>query len=90
MPEFFSFFIILLAAVLFSNLFARMRVPWVVALIAGGVIIGPYGLGLFEPDPTINFLAGIGLVFLMFMAGLETKLSDIRGLKGKIFTIAFL
>ncbi|MEX0918453.1 MAG: cation:proton antiporter [Candidatus Paceibacterota bacterium] len=72
MQEFVSFFVVLLAAVLFSQLFSRMRVPWVVALIAGGIIIGPHGLELFQSNQTIDFLASIGLVFLMFMAGLET------------------
>lgn len=78
MNPFFSFFIILLVAVVFSQLFLRMRIPWVVALIVGGIVAGPSGLDLFEPDTTINFLASIGLVFLMFMAGLESKLSNLR------------
>ncbi len=90
MPEFFSFFVILLTAVLFSQLFGRMHVPWVVALILGGITIGPFGLDLFQPDDTISFLAQIGLVFLMFMAGLETRLSDIVGVRSKILTLALL
>ena len=90
MTQFFSFFIVLLTAVLFSHFFTRIKVPWVVALIFGGLAIGPYGLGIFSPDETISFLANIGLVFLMFMAGLETRFSDIAGLKGKIVFVAFL
>lgn len=90
MTPFFSFFIVLLTAVLFSHFFTRIKVPWVVALILGGLAIGPYGLGIFSPDETISFLANIGLVFLMFMAGLETRFSDIAGLKKQIIVIAFL
>ncbi|PIR82848.1 hypothetical protein COU20_00290, partial [Candidatus Kaiserbacteria bacterium CG10_big_fil_rev_8_21_14_0_10_59_10] len=88
MPEFFPFFIILLAAVLFSSLFERVRVPWVAALIVGGIIVGPYGFGLFEPDSTITFLAHVGLVFLMFMAGLETRFFESQGVKYKIAVVA--
>lgn len=90
MPEFFSFFVVLLVAVLFSYFFLRMRIPWVVALIVGGIVAGPHGLGFFEPDNTLNFIAQIGLVFLMFMAGLETRLVSSKGIKGKILTIAVL
>ncbi len=90
MQEFFPFFIILLVAVVFSQMFMRMRIPWVVSLIVGGMVIGPNGLGWFEPDNTIDFLATIGLVFLMFMAGLESKLSDMKGVKGKILLVGTL
>lgn len=90
MPEFFSFFIVLLVAVLFSYFFLRMKVPWVVALIIGGIVAGPHGLGFFEPDNTLNFIAQIGLVFLMFMAGLETRLVSSEGIKGRILTVASL
>ncbi len=81
MLPFSSFFLILLVAVVFSQLFSRMRIPWVVALLVGGMAIGPGGLALFETDPTIQFLASIGLVFLMFMAGLESKFSNTAGIK---------
>lgn len=88
MQEFFPFFIILLVAVIFSQLFLRTRIPWVVALILGGIFVGPNGIGWFHSDNTIDFLAEIGLVFLMFMAGLESKLSSMKGLKGRTAIIA--
>lgn len=88
MPEFFSFFVILFTAVLFSQFFGRMHVPWVVALILGGIVVGPNGLDFFHPDTTINFLAQIGLVFMMFMAGLETRLSDIVTIRNKIVVLS--
>lgn len=88
MQAFFPFFIILLVAVVFSQLFLRMRIPWVVSLIAGGIVIGPNALGWFEPDETITFLSTVGLVFLMFMAGLESKLSNLTGIKKNIAIIA--
>ena len=94
MLPFSSFFLILLVAVVFSQLFSRMRIPWVVALLVGGMMIGPGGLGIFETDPTIQFLASIGLVFLMFMAGLESKFTGTDGIKKHLavtaLTIAIL
>ncbi|MGM0628838.1 MAG: cation:proton antiporter [Patescibacteria group bacterium] len=88
--EFLSFFIILLAAVFFSEVFSRLHVPWVVTLILAGVIIGPFGFGWVDIDENIYFLGQIGLVFLMFMAGLEIKLSEFWESSKKLITVTAL
>ena len=89
-PELISFFIVLLAGVFFSVIFARLHIPWVVALIVGGIIIGPHVLGVFEPNPTIEFLGAIGLIFLMFTGGLETRLESISRLRYDLVIITLL
>lgn len=78
MIELFPFFVILFVGVFFSEVFSRLHLPWVIALIVGGVVIGPTGFDVFQPNETIEFLGQIGLVFLMFMAGLETKFSSFK------------
>ncbi len=78
MLEIFPFFIILIATLVFSRAFRSFHIPWTIALIAGGMIIGPFGLGVITPDPTLDFLKYLGLVFLMFMAGFETRLSGFQ------------
>ncbi|MGM0482418.1 MAG: cation:proton antiporter [Patescibacteria group bacterium] len=88
--EFFSFFIILLAAVFFSEVFSRFHVPWVVTLMLAGVVIGPFGFGWVNIDETTYFLGQIGLVFLMFMAGLEIRLSDFWESSKKLVTVTVL
>jgi Kef-type K+ transport system membrane component KefB len=91
MAPFSSFFLILLVAVIFSGLFRRMRIPWVVALIVGGMVIGPGGLDWFDAtDPTIDFFASVGLVFVMFMAGLESQFSRIDKMGFQLATTALL
>lgn len=90
MNEILSFFIVLFAALFFSELFKRLHLPWVVALILGGMIIGPFGFSFFESNTTLDFLAEIGLVFLMFMAGLETRVSDFKRLKKGRFSLPLL
>jgi len=90
MENLLSFFIVLLAAVFFPTIFRSFHVPWVVALIIGGVIIGPHVLDVFTPNEIFTFLGQIGLIFLMFMAGLETGRSNIREVKRGIFGIALI
>lgn len=62
--------------------------PWVVALILGGMVIGPFGFGFLKPDSVIEFLGQVGLIFLMFAAGLETKLSTFKQSKKDIAIIS--
>lgn len=64
-----------------------MRIPWVVSLIIGGIIVGPFGLDWFQSNSTIDFLGTIGLVMLMFIAGLESKFSEVKKYKKEIFVI---
>ena len=90
MEDLLPFFLILFAGIFFSALFRRLHLPWVIVLILGGIIIGPHALGIFEPNPTVEFIGQIGLVFLMFMAGMKTKLSIFKKFKGGVFGLAFI
>ena len=90
MENFLPFFLVLFAGIFFSVFFRRLHLPWVVILIIGGIIIGPHALGIFESNPTIEFIGQIGLVFLMFMAGIETRLATFRELGGRVFGLAFV
>jgi Kef-type K+ transport system membrane component KefB len=80
MEELLSFLVLLSASLFLSELFRRFHLPYVVGLILAGIVIGPYGFSVFEMNETMDFLGSIGLVFLMFMAGMEIKLSSFRSL----------
>lgn len=88
--EFLPFFILIAAAVVFSALFNKFHLPWVVALIVSGMVVGPYGLELLELNATVQFMGQIGLVFLMFMAGLEVRLSTFREFRFGLLRFAAL
>lgn len=90
MENLLPFFLVLFAGVFFSVFFRRLHLPWVVILILGGIIIGPHALGVFEPNPTIEFIGQIGLVFLMFMAGMETRLATFREFRGGALGLALI
>jgi Kef-type K+ transport system membrane component KefB len=68
-----ALFIMLAAAKLMAEVFERLRQPAVVGEILGGVLIGPSVLGWVAPSDLISVLAEIGVIFLLFTVGLETK-----------------
>ncbi|MEA5583584.1 cation:proton antiporter [Nodularia harveyana UHCC-0300] len=72
-------FLMILGIMLIAPLlFEKIRLPGIVGLILAGVVVGPNGLGLLARDSTIILLGTVGLLFLMFMAGLETSLNDMK------------
>lgn len=68
-------FVILLAAKLGDELFRRIDQPGLIGEILAGVIVGPAVLGVVEPTETFEVFAELGVVFLLFWVGLETRLS---------------
>ena len=70
---FLSLFLILAAAKLMAEICERLRQPAVVGEILAGVVIGPSLLGWVQPSELISILAEIGVIFLLFNVGLETK-----------------
>ncbi len=72
-----TLFIMLAAAKITAEIFERLRQPAVVGEILAGVIIGGSVLGWVAPSEFTSTLAEIGVIFLLFTVGLETKPSAI-------------
>jgi Kef-type K+ transport system membrane component KefB len=87
MADLLPFFIVLITALFFSQLFKRFHLPWVVVLILTGIVIGPNGFDVLETNSTLEFFADIGIVLLMFMAGLETKIESIAKYKDCVLNL---
>ena len=68
-----TLFLMLVAAKLMAELFERLRQPAVAGEILAGVVIGPSLLGWAAPSEITSLLAEIGVIFLLFTVGLETK-----------------
>jgi Kef-type K+ transport system membrane component KefB len=64
---------------LLAELSGRVAVPDVVIQIGLGIIIGPAVLAIAHPDSVITALSDMGLTYLMFLAGFELDLGQIRG-----------
>lgn len=59
------------------------KIPDVVGLLMAGVLIGPNALGLLARDPTIILLGTVGVLYIMFEAGLEVDLNEFQAYKNK-------
>ena len=74
--------------VIIPRICRRLHLPAAVGLLVGGVIIGPYVLGLFGTDrPIADFMAELGKLLLMFFAGLDIDLALFRRARNR--SIAF-
>ncbi len=67
------------AALGFSFFFSKLKQPVVVGQLIAGMIVGPFGLGLIQDLNTINLLASLGIILLLFTVGLELDPLEIRG-----------
>jgi Kef-type K+ transport system membrane component KefB len=68
---------ILLVTKLVSELFLRLKMPTVIGVILSGIVCGPL-LNIIQVDNNILFLSELGILFLMFTAGLETDLANMK------------
>jgi Kef-type K+ transport system membrane component KefB len=76
-------------APLVAGLLQRLRVPQVVLLILGGILVGPDVLGWGEPD-SIELVSNVGLGFLFLLAGYELELDLFRRRPGRLAVSAWL
>lgn len=84
--------VVIFSLVLFIILFAplllnRLKIPHIIGLILAGVIIGPYGANLLLRDSSIVLFGTVGLIYIMFTAGLEIDLEEFK--KNRIKSLGF-
>src|SRR5688500_114300 len=82
--------VIIFSLVLFIILFAplllnRLKIPHIIGLIVAGIIIGPYGFNLLLRDSSIVLFGTVGLLYIMFTAGLEIDLEEFKKNRVKSF-----
>jgi len=76
--------IIVLAVAIAGGILARrLRLPIILGYLVGGIAVGPYGFSLVRDLETINTLATMGVILLLFTLGLEFSLSELRRI-GKV------
>lgn len=82
--------IILLATKLGGLAARRLKFPEVLGALLAGLIIGPAVAGVVELDENIKLLSNIGVIMLMFTAGIETDVSQLKKAGKSSFAIALM
>ena len=80
----------LLAAVLGVTLFRWLKLPPMLGYLAVGVVIGPNALALSNNAESVRHLGEFGVVFLMFVIGLEFNLPKLRAMQRHVFGLGVL
>ncbi len=77
-------FLLILLVILFSTLILRrLKMPDIIGLILFGILIGPSGLNLLARNSFVEVLSTVGLLYIMFIAGLELDLHEFKANRHK-------
>ncbi len=79
----FKFLVILLIILFVPIISDRLRIPHLLGMILAGVLIGPFGFNLMTRDSSIILSGTAGLLYIMFLSGLEIDMNDFRKNAGR-------
>ena len=82
--------VLLAAAVVMVPIFRKLGLGSVLGFLAGGLAIGPFGLGFFQDAQSIIHVAELGVVLFLFVIGLEMQPSRLWAMRGEIFGLGLL
>ncbi len=72
------FLIVLVIILLAPLLLRRFKIPHIVGLIVAGMVIGPYGFNILERDASFQIFGQVGILYLMFLAGVEIDMLNLK------------
>lgn len=72
------FLIVLVIILLAPVALNRLKIPHIIGMIVAGVAVGPFGLNILDRDSSFNIFGQVGLLYLMFLAGLEIDMFHLR------------
>ncbi|EMS31400.1 Na+/H+ antiporter [Mariniradius saccharolyticus AK6] len=75
--------VLVFSSILFIILFAplllnKIKIPQLIGLIIAGALIGPNGFNMLERDSSVVLFGTVGLLYIMFLAGLEIDMADFK------------
>ncbi len=84
-------FFVVLCIILFAPIvMARLRIPHIVGMVLAGILVGKYGLNILERDSSFELFGRVGLLYIMFLAGLEMNMKDIKKRQGQFLLFGIL
>ena len=86
----FNLGVILIVATFFAYIARLFKQPLIPAYIIAGLVIGPIGLKLIQDIHLIQSISEIGIIFLLFIVGLEMDLKKLKSLGGVVVITSVL
>lgn len=72
-------FFVVLCIILFAPIVrTKLRIPHIIGMVLAGVAVGQYGLNILERDSSFELFGKVGLLYIMFLAGLEMNVLDMK------------
>ena len=84
------FSLLVLVFLLVPLLFKRLKIPDIIGLILAGAVIGPNGFNLLERGEAISLFGTVGVIYIMFLAGLEIDLKEFKRNRHKSIQLGML
>ncbi|MBO5272430.1 MAG: cation:proton antiporter [Muribaculaceae bacterium] len=72
------FFIMLVIILLSPVVLNRFKIPHIIGLIVAGVVIGPHGLNVLARDMSFELFGQVGILYIMFLAGIEIDMFNLK------------
>ena len=72
------FFTVLTIILIAPIVMSKLRIPHIIGMVLAGIVIGKHGFNILERDSSFELFGRVGLLYIMFLAGLEM---DFEGLK---------
>ena len=72
------FFVVLLIILLAPIIMGKLRIPHIIGMVLAGVVIGEHGLNILSRDSSFELFGKVGLLYIMFLAGLEMDLERVK------------
>lgn len=81
------FFLVLVIILFAPIVMGKLHIPHIIGMILAGVVIGEYGFNILERDSSFELFGKVGLLYIMFLAGLEMDMDDFKKnqTKGLVF-----
>ena len=84
-------FFIVLGIILFAPIvFGKLRIPHIIGMILAGVAIGEHGFNIIVRDSSFQLFGNVGLLYIMFLAGMEMDMNDFNKNRGKAVLFGLL
>ena len=70
-----------------SHDIGALRIPHIIGMILAGVLVGKYGFNILERDSSFELFGKVGLYYIMFLAGLEMDMDDLKRTKQRDWSL---